>query len=556
VFYAKKQHLVRGDRVLGQLWQWTKNAVVSCYSPTLNPSDILCCPAAFPENEEERLAALERYDILDTLPEQAFDDLTALAAYICNTPIALVSLIDANRQWFKSKMGLGDVSETPRESSFCAHAILNPEDVLVIPDATQDERFARNPLVLGPPYIRFYAGAPLVTPQGFPIGTLCAIDTQPQQLSEKQLEALQRLSRQAIAQMELQINLTRLERQVKRNQQVKTKLRASDRQVVDLLENMTDGFFALNQERCFTYVNAQASRILQRESEDLLCHQFSSILPEFKNSIFEKHLNQAQNQQSSITFETRYHNRWLEIRIFPSYEGVSVFFHDITQRKQTDAALKREKQKVESLLLNILPKSIVENLKDNSGLLAENYIAENYKSATILFADLVNFTQISSQKTPQELVIMLNRIFSAFDRLTMERGLEKIKTIGDAYLVAGGLPERRDNGAIAIADLALAMQRTLAELNGSLGLEMQLRIGINTGSVVAGVIGTNKFTYDLWGDAVNIASRMESQGQAGKIQISQSTYEALKAHYHCLKRGQIKIKGKGKMNTYWLGDRQ
>jgi len=168
----------------------------------------------------------------------------------------------------------------------------------------------------------------------------------------------------------------------------------------------------------------------------------------------------------------------------------------------------------------------------------------------------VNFTQISSQKTPQELVIMLNRIFSAFDRLTMERGLEKIKTIGDAYLVAGGLPERRDNGAIAIADLALAMQRTLAELNGSLGLEMQLRIGINTGSVVAGVIGTNKFTYDLWGDAVNIASRMESQGQAGKIQISQSTYEALKAHYHCLKRGQIKIKGKGKMNTYWLGDRQ
>ncbi|MFP4296976.1 MAG: adenylate/guanylate cyclase domain-containing protein [Spirulinaceae cyanobacterium] len=557
VFRAKKQHLFLGDRILGQLWQWTKKAVTSCYNPILNASPaILCCPAAFPENEEERLAALEQYGILDTLPEQAFDDLTGLAAYICDTPIALVSLIDANRQWFKSKVGLGDVSETPRESSFCAHAILNPKAVLVIPDATQDERFARNPLVVGPPYIRFYAGAPLVTPSGFPIGTLCAIDTKPRQLSKKQLEALQRLSRQAIAQMELQINLTRLERQVKRNQQVKTKLRASDRQVVDLLENMTDGFFALNRDRCFTYVNPQASRLLQHESEDLLSYKFSYILPELKNSNFEQYINQAQNQQSSITFESRYRDRWLEIRIFPSYEGVSVFFHDITQRKQTDAALKREKQKVESLLLNILPKSIVEKLKINSCLLAENYIAEHYKSATILFADLVNFTQISSQKTPQELVIMLNKIFSAFDRLTLERGLEKIKTIGDAYLVAGGLPERQENSAIAIADLALAMQRTLAELNQILGLEMQLRIGINTGSVVAGVIGTNKFTYDLWGDAVNVASRMESQGQPGKIQISQSTYEALSPYYPCQPRGYIKVKGKGTMKTYWLGDRQ
>ncbi|WP_341529253.1 sensor domain-containing diguanylate cyclase [Nostoc sp. UHCC 0302] len=159
-------------------------------------------PALFPENEAERLKALENYNILDTLPEQAFDDLTALAAYICRTPIALISLVDADRQWFKSKVGL-EISETPREWAFCSHAILQPKDILVITNATKDERFAKNPLVKGNPKIRFYAGVPLVTPNGLPIGTLCVIDIVPRRLSDKQLDALYRLSRQAIAHMEL-----------------------------------------------------------------------------------------------------------------------------------------------------------------------------------------------------------------------------------------------------------------------------------------------------------------------------------------------------------------
>ncbi len=183
-----------------------------------------------PENEEDRLQALIKYQVLDTQAEQRFDDLTAIAAHICDTPISFISLIDTDRQWFKSKYGL-EVTESPRELAFCAYTILQPEKMMIIPNAEEDERFANNPFVISEPNIRFYAGAALVTPDGFPIGTLCAIDNKPRELSPEQLQTLQALSRQVISQLELTINLTRLNQNITYRKQVEQNLRDTNKQL-------------------------------------------------------------------------------------------------------------------------------------------------------------------------------------------------------------------------------------------------------------------------------------------------------------------------------------
>ena len=206
-----------------------------------------------------------------------------------------------------------------------------------------------------------------------------------------------------------------------------------------------------------------------------------------------------------------------------------------------------EKAKSESLLLNILPLPIAEELKQG-----KEQIASHFAAVTILFADIVGFTSLSQKVSPIQLVDILNEIFSCFDRLTERYSLEKIKTIGDSYMVAGGLPIPDSGAAAAIAEMALEMQAEIAKYNCMRSEALSLRIGINTGPVVAGVIGRKKFIYDLWGDAVNTASRMESHGIPGYIQVTEATYNCLRVQYLFKKRGTIEVKGKGTMVTYFL----
>ena len=224
---------------------------------------------------------------------------------------------------------------------------------------------------------------------------------------------------------------------------------------------------------------------------------------------------------------------------------------EIRDRAQAETALRVEQEKSERLLLNILPHPIAEQLKRN-----QKVIAHRFDAVTILFADIVGFTEVAARISATELVSILNEIFSAFDRLADRYGLEKIKTIGDAYMVVGGLPNPRPDHADAIAQMALAMQQVIAQFRNDLGNPFQLRIGINTGSIVSGVIGLRKFSYDLWGDAVNVASRMESQGIPGRIQVTETTYACLQNDYQFEKRGAVEVKGRGVMTTYLLLDKQ
>jgi adenylate cyclase len=210
-------------------------------------------------------------------------------------------------------------------------------------------------------------------------------------------------------------------------------------------------------------------------------------------------------------------------------------------------ALRVEKERSEKLLLNILPREIVTRMHGG-----ETIIADQLSNVTILFSDLVGFTKLSSRLSAADLVRLMNRLFSEFDRLALSFGIEKIKTIGDAYMLVGGLPEPRADHAHAVADMALAMIEVGERMNRELATPLQMRIGIHSGDVVAGVIGTHKFAYDIWGDAVNIASRMESHSLPNRIQVSAATHRHIHEHFLLEPHGSVEVKGRGPMETYFL----
>ena len=220
------------------------------------------------------------------------------------------------------------------------------------------------------------------------------------------------------------------------------------------------------------------------------------------------------------------------------------------QLQEQHEQLEREQEKTENLLLNILPRSVSQRLKSG-----EKRIADAHQDVSVLFADLVGFTQMSHGMSAERLVNMLDEIFSRFDWIVGDAGIEKIKTIGDCYMMVSGVPEPRADHAVAVVDAGFALLDAMDSFNRAHGTQLQIRIGVNSGPVVAGVIGMHKFTYDLWGNTVNVASRMESTGVPGRIHVSPSTARHLQEHFVLEARGSVAVKGIGEVETFFVQGR-
>jgi adenylate cyclase len=390
-----------------------------------------------PANEPRRLVALTDYAILDTLPEAGFDEITELAAQICGCPAALVSFVDASRQWIKAKYGPlpAELSECPREISICTATICN-NDILYVSDLIKDQRFNTSPLVTGDMHIRFYCGVPLITQDGYALGTLCVIDFEPREITFAQQEALRRLARQTMVHLELRRQL------LVRNEVLRELERARDRAVA-------------------------------------------------------------------------------------------------------------EKAESDKLLLNILPPSIAVELKAN-----DRVRPRFFDSATVILIDFTGFTRLVETMEPASVIDQLDQYFTRFDDIMANHRLEKLKTIGDAYLAVGGVPEPNRSHPIDAALAALQVIDHLAKINRQrekLHLPAwQVRIGINTGPVIAGVVGKHKFTYDIWGNTVNITQRVEAAGVPGRISIAESTWQHIKTRFETDARGAVEVKHQGLVNMYYL----
>ncbi len=371
-----------------------------------------------PPNEPERLAAVKRYNILDTPPDGAFDHITTLAARFFKVPIAIISIVDTDRIWFKSHYGV-NIQQIDRDPGLCASAILQ-DTAWLVTDAKLDPRTLTNPLVAGEFGLRFYAGVQLRTSDGFNLGMICVLDKQPRQVTEEEVTTLQILAALVVDQLELRLAAKKLE---------------------------------------------------------------------------------------------------------------------------------AEKRRSEQLLLNILPLEVADELK-NRGKVEP----VNYESVSVLFTDFKGFTQLSEQLTPKELVDELDYCFSYFDEIIEKHNLEKLKTIGDSYMAAGGIPTLNTTHAIdtvlAALEIQAFMQQRQEQKMKNNSPYWEIRIGIHSGPLMAGVIGQKKFAYDVWGDTVNTASRMESSGVPGKINISQSTFELIKNYFECDYRGKLPAKNKGELDMY------
>jgi class 3 adenylate cyclase len=389
-----------------------------------------------PDNDAERVSALREYQVLDSEPEIAYDEITEILAQICDCPVATIGLMDEAQEFYKSKVGFAqDVCWAPREMNICSHTVCGT-DIMHIPDLAADDRFADYPGVCGNPHYRFYCGMPLVNRDGYVLGNICVVDFEPRELSFEQTETMRRLARQVMSQLELRRSLA---------------------------------------ERDQALEELEAAR----------------------------------------------------------------------------SEMEEQKAKSDKLLLNILPAAIAEELKES------NRVAAKYCDlATILFTDFEDFTRLAEQTVPKALVDELDQHFSALDEIAENHHLEMLKTIGDSYMCVGGLPDPNRTHVVDACLAALEMQDYMEKVNQQrekMRLPLwKLRIGMHTGPVMAGVVGRRKFSYDVWGDAVNVAARMTSAGDPGRINISDSIYHRVKALFDLEERGSIEVKNKGPLAMYFL----
>ena len=392
--------------------------------------------APIPANEPARLAALRALDIVDSPSETAYDEIAELAAQICGCPIGCISFVEDDRRWLKARYGLSsEVTNAPRGATVCSTTICGAE-MFVVPDMTKDSRFDRIALVVGEPHCRFYCGVPIITDEGYALGTLCVMDFESRRLTFEQTEALRRLSHQVLTLLELRRRL------IEHNQTI-------------------------------------AQLELARE----------------------------------------------EIAV--------------------------QKARADELLDNLLPRSITEELK-RCGRVQPRYI----RSATVLLADFQGFTLWSERAEPAALIGFLDEYFNAFDDIVTRHGLEKIKTIGDAYMAVGGVPERGSRHPIDACLAALEIQTTAARMKSRsdrLGMpSLDLRVGVHTGPVISGVVGNRRFTFDIWGDAVNTASLMEAHCVPGRINVSDTVAGHAKALFELDPRGPVEAKHERTHEMFFL----
>ena len=341
-------------------------------------------------------------------------------------------------------------------------------------------------------------------------------------------------------------------------------LRLAEQRYHSIVENAIEGIFQTNPAGRFISANPALARIFGYSSPQELVASIKDISQQVyvEPNRRDEFIAAIQADNAVFEFESLVYRKdgcviWVSenTRAVRDSTGALLYYEgavsDITVRRVAQESLRFQQEQTEQLLLNILPESIAQQLKRYPST-----IADSFEAVSVLFADIVGFTEFSARTSPKELVIVLNLIFSKFDQLAERHSLEKIKTIGDAYMVVAGLPTPHPDHALAIAEMALDMQAEMVKIGEQTGEVFKLRIGINSGPVVAGVIGIKKFFYDLWGDTVNVASRMEAQGVDGAIQVTAATYELLRDKYLFEERGVISVKGKGHMNTYLLTGRQ